>query len=147
MRRHVAALALATYLGQPANAQAPGAVQRDVLLSDPLYEWAIVLAIVLFGGMASWVNKARKGMVPVRSTFHFVGELTVAAFAGLLVFLGCKWLGAGQYITPAAAGLAGYMGGRSIELLERAFERRAKRILGLGETGPAPLSERDRDPR
>ena len=140
--RAAAALILCLHLLLPigALAQASAPQARQPLFSEPLYEWGAVLAIVMFGGLASWVGKVKKGAVPMHSAFHLIGELTVAAFAGLLVFLLCKWAQTGEYLTPAASGMAGYMGGRAIEMLERAFEKKAKRMLDI-ESGAIPLDK------
>ncbi|MCY1310560.1 LydA holin phage, holin superfamily III [compost metagenome] len=53
------------------------------------------------------------------SLVELIGEWTISSFAGIVVAYLCLAAGAPFYITAAFAGVAGHMGGRAIELLER----------------------------
>lgn len=48
----------------------------------------------------------------------FVAESTVSCFAGMLTFFICESNNIPRMYTAALAGLAGYMGGRALNLLE-----------------------------
>lgn len=119
----------------------PITVQAETVkdpLNYPLKQWLFVLGLALFGGMASWWGKVRKGEVAYWSMSALIGELTISAFAGTITFLGCEYLNLGPFLSPALAGIAGHMGGRAIALLERAGERRLSKVLS---SAPAPLNK------
>lgn len=139
MRRTIAAFILAA---ASVAARASDAM-RDPL-SYPLRHYLVVLGMTLIGGFAGWYVKVRRGEVLASSLFALVGEMTISALAGLGTFFACDYAGVPIGITAAASGMAGYMGGRAIDLLEVHLMRRA----GLhpsrrtGDTGPAPLDEK-----
>src|SRR5690242_12472815 len=73
-------------------------------LSYPLKQWAFILGIALFGGLASWLTKVRNGEIAVHNFGHLVGELTISAFAGVITFFGCEWAGLAPLLTAAVVG-------------------------------------------
>lgn len=93
-------------------------------LSYPLKQWALVLGLALFGGLASWWTKVRNGEIAMHNFGHLVGELTISAFAGVITFFGCEWAGLAPLLTAAIVGISGHMGTRAIALAERYAERR-----------------------
>lgn len=121
VRRICATLAL-TLAARLAHA----AGDRDPL-SQPLRNYALVLAMSLLGGFAGWYAKVRKGEVPGASLFALIGEMATSALAGLGAFFVCDHLDVAIGLTAAAAGLCGYMGGRAIELGEKWLQRRIDR--------------------
>lgn len=80
--------------------------------------WFFLIAV--WGGTASYVSRLRKSKAPF-SIMELIGEWTVSAFAGLITALFCSELQFSFYVTAAAAGIAGHMGGRAIALTERAL--------------------------
>lgn len=119
-------LVLCLHLLMPIAAQAQ--VPKDPL-NYPLRQWMFVLGMALAGGLASWVLKVRAGEYAPHNLMALVGELTVAAFAGVITFLGCEYFSLGPFATPALVGIAGHMGGRAINMMERAIESRAKVVV------------------
>lgn len=111
-------------------------------LAYPLKHYLAVLGMTLLGGFGGWYIKVRKGEIPAASLFALVGEMTISALAGLGTFFACDYAGVPIGITAAASGIAGYMGGRAIDLLEAQLLRRAgitpTRRAG-DVTRPAPL--------
>ena len=93
-------------------------------LSYPLKQWALVLGISLFGGLASWWTKVRNGEIAMHNIGHLVGELTISSFAGVITFFGCEWAGLAPLLTASIVGVAGHMGTRAIAIAERYAERR-----------------------
>jgi hypothetical protein len=108
------AFALCVVMGTPAFAQA---ADKDPL-EYPLRQWGIVLGFACFGGLASWINKVRKGEVSVFAIAHLVGELVMAAFSGLVCFLVLESLGAPKLVSTAMVAIFGHMGVRGIAILE-----------------------------
>lgn len=82
--------------------------------------WLWVFVLTLWGGTASYVAKVKKMNIPF-SLVELIGEWTISSFAGIVTAYLCLAAGAPFYLTAAFAGVAGHMGGRAIELLERRF--------------------------
>jgi hypothetical protein len=115
-------------------------------LNYPLRQWVAVLGMTLIGGFAGWYVKVRKGEVPAKSLFALVGEMTISALAGALMFFMCDYIGMQIGFTAAAAGLGGYMGGRAIDMLETLLLKRAgfvpdRRKSGETASKPVPIDE------
>lgn len=118
-------------------------VAEVIIVRDPmaysLKQYAFILALALVGGVVSWWGKVRKGELRRGDLAALVGEMTTSALAGLLTFYVCEYLRLDPLLTPAIVGIAGHMGTRGIQALERIVERRAKRLFG--ETDRAPLGK------
>jgi hypothetical protein len=134
MRRRLAALILAI---TPHLAHA-GEVARDVL-NLPLKQYALVLGMSLLGGFAGWYAKVRRGELSSASLFSLIGEMATSALAGLGAFFLCDHLQVPLGVTAAITGMAGYMGGRAVDLAERLLQARILRKFG--STGPVPLDD------
>ena len=109
-----------------ASALTGGVVTKDPL-SYPLRNYAVILGMSLLGGFAGWYAKVRKGEIPGASLFALIGEMATSALAGLGAFFVCDHFDFALGVTAAAAGLAGYMGGRAIEVAERWAQARIDR--------------------
>lgn len=108
------------------------AAQDKDPLAYPLKQWALVLGLALFGGLASWITKVRKGDVAAHNMQALVGELTIAAFVGVIAFFGCEYLNFDKVLTAAVVGIAGHMGARAITLMEEIAAKRLKDRMGGG---------------
>lgn len=100
--------------------------ERDPL-NYPLRHYGFILGMSLLGGFAGWYAKVRKGELSSASIFALVGEMATSALAGLGAFFLCDHFDIPIGPTGAIAGLAGYMGGRAIELAERLLQERISR--------------------
>lgn len=101
----------------------PASPAKDPL-NYPLRQYALVLAVAVLGGFASWVGRVRSGAVPVFSVMAFVGELSASALAGLLCFWLCEWQSFSPLLTVALIGISGHMGPRALSLLEKAVVKK-----------------------
>lgn len=110
------ALALVPFLARAQAAKDP--------LSYPLKQWLLMLGLAIFGGLASWVNKVRTGTVAIHNLPALVGELTIAAFAGLMTFFLCEYMAFAPILTATMVGMSGHMGGRAVTILEGVLERK-----------------------
>lgn len=128
MHRLVISMILAAHLLLPYAVFAQERLKDP--LSIPLKTYGLMLGIALLGGFASWYSKVRKGEIPGWSIFHLTGELATSAFAGLLCFLVCEWLGISQLITAPLTGIAGHMGNRAVALYEEWAIKRAQQAGG-----------------
>ena len=132
MRRFIITLALAF------AASAALAEPRDPM-NYPLKQWVFMLGLALFGGLASWVTKVRKGAVAAHNVMALIGELTVSAFAGVVTFLGCEHLSLAPLLTAAMVAMSGHLGAKGIAWAEALAEKKARQA-GL-ITRPAPLDD------
>lgn len=132
MRRRLAALIL--FLAAGAALAEP----RDPL-TYPLKQWLFMLGLALFGGLASWITKVRKGTVAAHNIMALIGELTVSAFAGIVTFFGCEHMGLAPLLTAATVAMAGHLGAKAIAWVEALAEKKA-RDAGL-VSRPAPLDD------
>lgn len=127
MARLIYSLILSAHLLMPAYAFAQARVSDP--LDYPLKQYALILGVSLLGGFASWYAKVRKGDLPGWSIHHLIGELATSAFAGMLCFWLCEWMGAPPLLTAPLAGIAGHMGANAITLLEQWAAQRAQKAL------------------
>ena len=81
------------------------------------YVWVLGLAIL--GGLVSFLRKLREGNTRVFNIIELIGEVTSAAFTGILVFWILENSGVAPLITAACVGIAGNMGSRGLYLLEQ----------------------------
>jgi hypothetical protein len=127
MYRIIISLILCAHLLLPAWVWAQATSRGP--LDAPLKVYAVMLGAAILGGFVSWYGKVKRGEIPGYSMFHLIGELTTSSLAGLLCFWICEGLAVPQWYTAAATGLAGHMGARAIDTLERALAKRAQKAL------------------
>lgn len=125
----LSALVVLLALNMPLPAQAmdvTAAVKRGPL-AYTVYEYGLVLGTSLLGGIVAWSTKVKRGEISATSFTALIGELTTAAFAGLIAFFVCEWLGLHPLLIAAITGISGHMGTRAIVMAEAWLERRVER--------------------
>ncbi|MBA3622928.1 MAG: phage holin family protein [Methylibium sp.] len=123
MRMLLIHVALCLYLMAPLHASAVEAVVKNPL-DYSLKQYAFILIMSLFGGMAAWYGKVKRGELSAASLSSLVGELTTSALAGMLAFFVCEWLNIAPILTAAVVGVVGHMGARGIALGESWLQRK-----------------------
>lgn len=112
----------------------PVAAWAQVLARDPfgysLKTYGLMLGVSILGGLVSFSAKVRRGEVHKLSAMQLIGEISTSAFAGLLTFWFCEWLGISQLITASLVGIAGHLGAKGIAIAEDAAKRKFKQQLG-----------------
>lgn len=103
-------------------------------LNYPLRHLLVVLGMTMLGGFAGWYKKVRKGEIAGTSIFALIGEMAVSSLAGMGAFLICSYMSVPYTLAAAISGLSGYMGGRTIEIAEKAFKRRAERFFDVEDS-------------
>lgn len=78
----------------------------------------LLLFIAIFGAITKYVSRMKKDPNMRFSLSGFLGECFVACFSGLMMALICSELALSFYMAAALCGLAGYIGGRALELAE-----------------------------
>ena len=79
---------------------------------------ALCVILAMFGGLVAFIRKLNESTTPLPMRVIFmklIGELTVSAFAGLMVYLLCRYWGFPELLTGFAAGIAGHLGGKAID--------------------------------
>ena len=91
----------------------------------PLTELALILGFAFYGSLAHTLmaNRAtgKRGMALLGLV---VVNTTISGFAGLMGYLFAKQFGFGVYETYMIAGMAGFMGGKFLEIIEVYISRR-----------------------
>jgi hypothetical protein len=92
------------------------------------YLWVIIMSI--WGGAASYLAKLRRGEPRPFRILELFAEVTISGFVGIVTFFLCEWAGFNQLFTAAAVGVTAHMGSRALMLLEPAFMRVLRAVLG-----------------
>ncbi len=129
-------LILCLHLLTPTVVWAQGAVKSPLNYSLKVY--VAILAVALFGGLASWYGKVRRGEMLMCNISALVGELCISAFAGLIAFYLCDYMSLHQGLTAAIVGVAGHAGTKGINWLEGLGQRFAEKKLGIEPPKDAP---------
>lgn len=103
------------------------------VLDYSLFTYLWVLLLSTWGGVASFINKVRTGVVRPFNVAELVGEIAVSGFVGVLTFWLCQAAGFGELETAVCVGVSSHMGTRGLFRLEQYISKR----LGLD---PAPPS-------
>lgn len=130
MTRLLLAALLCMHLLMPIAAWAQATSRNP--LDYSLKQYGFVLAFALLGGLVSWYNKVRAGVLPGWSINHLIGELCTSAFAGLITFWVCEWANFAPLLTAALTGVMGHMGTRGVTL----FEEFAAKKFGVAGDKP-----------
>lgn len=136
MIRTIFALILTLHLLLPATVWAQEAIKGP--LSYSLKVYVAILAVALFGGLASWYGKVRRGEMLMWNINALVGELCISAFAGLIAFYLCDYMSLHQGLTAAIVGVAGHAGTKGINWIEGIGQRFAEKKLGIDTSKDAP---------
>lgn len=97
------------------------------LKSPETYSWLTylwVLGLSMWGGVAGFMSKVKRGRAHPFNLMEFVGEIVVSGLVGVCTFFLCEWADLDQLFTAAAVGITGHMGSRGIMLLERVITNR-----------------------
>lgn len=82
------------------------------------YIWLIFLAV--WGGTVNYLNRLKKSQAGF-SVAELAGEWVISGFAGIMTAFICFEMGFSDYVTYAAAGISGHMGGKAVYFLEKWF--------------------------
>ncbi|PFW62370.1 hypothetical protein COL27_30425, partial [Bacillus sp. AFS075960] len=89
-----------------------------------LITYAWVVALSAWGGTVRFIRKVKAGEMSLKQAVKsLVGEVLTSAFAGVLTFYLAEAAGVSPLWTAVLVGIAGHMGGRSLEHIEAVFKR------------------------
>jgi hypothetical protein len=83
-----------------------------------LLTYAWVFGLSAWGGVVSFIRKYRGGKARPFNFMELIGEIIVAALAGVLTFFMAEAAAINPLITAALVGISGHMGSRAIALME-----------------------------
>lgn len=86
------------------------------------YAWVILLSI--WGGVASFINKVRSGVVRPFNVVELVGEIMVSGFVGVLTFWLCQDAGFSETLSAVCIGVSSHMGTRGLFRLEQFISKK-----------------------
>ncbi len=76
------------------------------------------------------------------SIIEVIGELAISAFAGMLVYYFCTWLGLEGNLRSGLVGIAGHMGSRIIFMIEQGVKSKFKSWAGIPAEGSEESNNR-----
>lgn len=86
------------------------------------YFW--VVALSAWGGTVRFIRKVKAGEMRLGHAIKsLLGEIFTSAFAGVLTFYLAEATGVSGMWTAVLVGIAGHMGGRSLEAIEDVYKR------------------------
>jgi len=92
--------------------------------------YVLFMFMAIWGGTAAYMSRIKRSGSSF-SLVELVGEWSISGFSGLVTALICQAYGVNFYITSAAVGISGHMGGRLIFILERWGQRYIESRLGI----------------
>lgn len=95
----------------------PNGVNHFINLGG-IFTYLFVLGVAMLGGLVRFIRHLNESREPVplgRLLCKLTGELSVAAFAGLLTFWLCLAWGVSGALTAVFVGVAGHLGGQAID--------------------------------
>lgn len=100
------------------------------------HTYATLLQYLSFGGLALWggVVSYYQRFLRIGRKFRllvFTGELATSCLSGVVMFYLCFGFGISYPKTAAFTALAGYAGGKALELGERAIVDHGSRMFGI----------------
>lgn len=78
----------------------------------------LFVLLAMFGGLVAFIRKLNQSTAPLPLKVVFMrltGELIISAFAGLMVYLLCRYWGFNELLTGVMVGIAGHLGGKAID--------------------------------
>jgi len=134
MLRILLTVLLCMHLLLPIAAHAQATMKNP--LSYSLAEYGLMLGVAIFGGFVAWIRKVRAGEYPAWSLGQLIGEIAISAFAGLLTFWGCEYIGLPQLLTASLAGINGHASSKFLTMAESAAQRWLEKKIGVPEAKP-----------
>lgn len=107
-------------------------------LNYPWDTWLFMLGFSIWGGLANLVQRYRNSQHRRFSLTEAIGELTISAFAGIVIYNLCDGLGVPRSITAAFVGISGHMGSRLIYVLEHWLKEKLGTYLGIKDPTHTP---------
>ena len=87
-----------------------------------------MIAVAAFGGAVSFIQKVKTGKARALNIAEFVGEILIAAFAGLVTGWICAAFNVNLFLTYAGVAISGHMGARAIFIFEQWAEKKAEQL-------------------
>ncbi|WP_201353804.1 phage holin family protein [Hydrogenimonas urashimensis] len=91
----------------------------------PFVTYLWVLALSLWGGIASNIRKVRNGTVRF-SISELVGDVVISGFIGLLTYFICEYYEVATMLTAVFVGISGHMGTKAIFAMETFITKRLR---------------------
>ncbi len=86
------------------------------------------LLVAALGGAVNFFQKVKAGESRPFNFPELIGELVIAAFAGMLTYWLCQYAGLNQWLMAALVGMAGHGGSRALFVLEKMAEDKLESI-------------------
>ncbi len=83
-----------------------------------------VLFLSGWGGAVSFWRKRQDGRARPFNIAELIGDMCTSGFAGVMTYLVCSYLKLDPLLTAATVGMAGHMGSKTINAIEKWLDRR-----------------------
>ncbi len=102
--------------------QAAEAAKDPTSYSLLTYGWVVLLSA--WGGAVRFIRKVKAGdMTMKQAALTLASEIVTSSFAGVVTFYACEAVNTPPLYTAMLVGVAGHMGGRALDPLERLYKR------------------------
>jgi len=101
---------------------------KSILDSGTCYVLFVLMSV--WGGTAAYISRLKRSG-RIFSLVELIGEWSISGFSGIVTGFICHAYGVDYYITLAAVGISGHMGGRLIFIVERFGQRYVESKLGI----------------
>lgn len=92
---------------------------------ENLMNWAWVLLLAIWGGVASFMRKRQDSNSRPWNIVEFIGEICISGFTGVAVAHLCDYVGAPPSLKYFMVGIMAHMGSRALFKLERIANQKA----------------------
>lgn len=117
--------------------------------NTPKQEWlsilptyVFVIAFSIWGGIVNLIQRYRSAKNRRFSLTESIGELTISAFAGMVIYYICVGFKLPESLVAAFVGIAGHMGSRIIYVIECWLKEKLGDYLGIQNPSGTPESSR-----
>jgi len=94
------------------------------------FTFLIIVVLAVWGGLINYLSRVRSAMKKF-NWGELLLEISISAFAGLLIGLMAFSFDVNTYMCMALAGISGHAGGRTVFFLDKFWGERIKQFLKL----------------
>lgn len=91
--------------------------------------WLLALCMPVIGGVINWYTKIRDNKTRAFNLVELIGEVTIAGFTGVAIFMLLIGLDQPIVVCAALSGIGGHMATRVLFLIESIIEHKLSKLM------------------